>query len=84
MKHSNLLDPFVGCKENEELLIWHQKPTQWWYTARGSTHVSSGLVRKYYIRLERLARDKHSSFIALVSSDEEKKRYNIGHRYQSH
>ncbi len=54
------------------------------YTARGSTHVSSGLVRKYYIRLERLARDKHSSLIALVISEEEKKRYNIDHRYQSY
>jgi hypothetical protein len=35
--------------------------------------VGSGLIHKYFIRLERLARDKRSSIFALIVSDKIKK-----------
>jgi hypothetical protein len=49
-------------------------------TERGSTWVGSGLAHKHYSRLERLARDKHSSLLRKSVHYGGKKFYSTGPR----
>ncbi len=72
----------IGCNHVASSKV--NKASKASVTLRGilkEIQIGSGFTCKYQTRLERPARDKHSSLLWLFISDAEKKEFNIGNRW---
>jgi hypothetical protein len=77
---------FDDGKPFQPSLMYVGKPKSLLYSGapgRYFTRVGCGLTRNHLIRLERLARDMHSSLLLKVVTYGRKKFHNIGHRWHN-
>ncbi len=78
---------FVSGKHCQPILMFLGKARSLPYSGvfeRGFICLGSNLISSHYSRLERLARDKHSSLLRKSLNYGQKKVYNIGPRLERH